>query len=283
MRTQSRDTSPQAERVLIDLIRKAPITKRFDMVRSLTASTSRANMQYIQNTHPRASQAEIAQIFAARPRNQSLQMLARSLGKRLENRTDWTLHESDVLVVLRSIADTFEKLQVPYYFSGSVVSSVYGMQQLAQDIDVVIDPEASPHDLMAHLQKDYHIDEQAIYQAVQQRTAFSMIHLDTLLKVDVIISRSRPFTEEMRSRVQWNILDQSHAPFPLVSPEDIVLVKLEHHGKAERVPDDQWNDILGVLKVQGSSLDLAYLEKWASCLDVADLLNQACLDAGLKE
>jgi hypothetical protein len=157
------------------------------------------------------------------------------------------------------------------------------MQQLAQDIDVVIDPAVSPHDLAIHLKKDYHIDEQAVCQAVQQRTAFSMIHLDTLLKVDVIIPRLRPFTEEVRSRVQWHILDHSYAPFPLVSPEDIVLVKLEHHGKAGMFPDDQWNDVLGVLKVQGSSLDLAYLDKWVGCLDVADLLKQACLDAGLKE
>jgi len=37
MRTQSSDTSPEAEQMLISLIRKAPITKRFELVNSLTS------------------------------------------------------------------------------------------------------------------------------------------------------------------------------------------------------------------------------------------------------
>ena len=49
------------------------------------------------------------------------------------------------------------------------------------------------------------------------------------------------------------------------------------------VSDRQWNDILGVLKVQGTNLDMAYLQRWASALDVAELLQRALVDAGLME
>ena len=49
------------------------------------------------------------------------------------------------------------------------------------------------------------------------------------------------------------------------------------------VSDRQWNDILGVLKVQGTDLDMTYLQKWAANLDVTDLLERALGDAGLKE
>lgn len=49
------------------------------------------------------------------------------------------------------------------------------------------------------------------------------------------------------------------------------------------VSDRQWNDILGVLKVQDTNLDMAYLQRWASSLGVADLLERALVDAGLKE
>ncbi len=49
------------------------------------------------------------------------------------------------------------------------------------------------------------------------------------------------------------------------------------------VSDRQWNDILGVLKVQGTALDLAYLQRWATNLKVADLLDRALVDAGLEE
>jgi hypothetical protein len=49
------------------------------------------------------------------------------------------------------------------------------------------------------------------------------------------------------------------------------------------VSDRQWGDITGVLKVQGSALDMQYLRRWAAALDVSDLLERALLDAGLNE
>ena len=47
------------------------------------------------------------------------------------------------------------------------------------------------------------------------------------------------------------------------------------------VSDRQWDDILGVLKTRGTELDLAYLQKWASQLQVTDLLEKALSEAGL--
>ena len=49
------------------------------------------------------------------------------------------------------------------------------------------------------------------------------------------------------------------------------------------VSDRQWNDILGVLKVQGINLDMAYLRRWAANLSVTDLLERALVDAGLED
>ncbi len=49
------------------------------------------------------------------------------------------------------------------------------------------------------------------------------------------------------------------------------------------VSDRQWNDILGVLKVQGTTLDMDYLQRWAAVLRVSDLLERALVDAGLRE
>jgi hypothetical protein len=49
------------------------------------------------------------------------------------------------------------------------------------------------------------------------------------------------------------------------------------------VSDRQWNDILGVLKVQRTNLDMTYLQRWSASLNVTDLLERALADAGLKE
>ncbi|HPC62365.1 MAG TPA: hypothetical protein PKX23_17015 [Verrucomicrobiota bacterium] len=47
------------------------------------------------------------------------------------------------------------------------------------------------------------------------------------------------------------------------------------------MPDRQWNDVLGVLKVQGARLDRGYLAEWARELGLTDLLCRAVDDAGL--
>ena len=39
--------------------------------------------------------------------------------------------------------------------------------------------------------------------------------------------------------------------------------------------DRQWQDVLGVLRVQGSALDRDYMQRMATRVDVADLLAQA--------
>ncbi|MBC6479285.1 MAG: hypothetical protein EBE86_010615 [Hormoscilla sp. GUM202] len=45
--------------------------------------------------------------------------------------------------------------------------------------------------------------------------------------------------------------------------------------------DRQWRDILGVLKVQGESLDLEYLTDWAKMLELEEMMTQALRSSGL--
>ena len=47
------------------------------------------------------------------------------------------------------------------------------------------------------------------------------------------------------------------------------------------VSEQQWRDVLGVLKVQGDLLDMEYLRHWAAALGLTDLLEEAFRDAGL--
>ncbi len=63
MRTQSEDTSPEMERVQIELIRKAPITKRFALMQSWTQFIIEVAKQGIRRTHPSASEEEVALIL----------------------------------------------------------------------------------------------------------------------------------------------------------------------------------------------------------------------------
>lgn len=72
MRTQSMDTSPEAERVQIELLRKASITRRFAIMQAWSQFIVEANRQHIRKAHPDASEEELALIFVAQQYGQEL-------------------------------------------------------------------------------------------------------------------------------------------------------------------------------------------------------------------
>lgn len=68
----------------------------------------------------------------------------------------------------------------------------------------------------------------------------------------------------------------------VASAEAIILQKLRWFQKGGCVSERQWDDVLGVLKVQAAALDYTYLQRWSAELDVAELLQQSLQDAGLS-
>lgn len=50
----------------------------------------------------------------------------------------------------------------------------------------------------------------------------------------------------------------------VISPEDIILAKLEWYRMGGEVSERQWEDVLGVLKVRAGELDLDYMRRWAN-------------------
>ena len=72
MRTQSEDTSPEMERVQIELIRKASPARRFAIMEAWSQLLMEANKQHIRKDYPGASEEEISLIFVARHYGQAL-------------------------------------------------------------------------------------------------------------------------------------------------------------------------------------------------------------------
>ena len=54
-----------------------------------------------------------------------------------------------------------------------------------------------------------------------------------------------------------------------------MLAKLSRFRAGGEVSDRQWSDVLGVVKVQGDRLDIAYLRNWSEWLHVTDLLDKS--------
>jgi hypothetical protein len=182
------------------------------------------------------------------------------------------------LLVVRA----FDTLRIPYFLGGSMASSVHGIYRATADADFVaaVRPQhAEP--LAGLLQPAFYADVEAIRTAAAAGRSFNLIHLDTMLKVDVFVAGTAPFQlMQMQRRALQATGPDAQTTFYVASPEDTVLAKLQWYRDGGEVSDRQWNDVLGVLKVQGPALDCAYLEEWARALGVADLLRRALEDAG---
>jgi len=182
------------------------------------------------------------------------------------------------LLVVRA----FDALRIPYYLGGSMASSVHGIYRATADADFVaaVRPQhAEP--LVGLLHPAFYADLGAIQAAAASHRSFNVIHLETMLKVDVFVAKTDPFhLMQMRRRSLVATGPDGQAHIYVASPEDTVLAKLDWYRQGGGVSDRQWNDVLGVLKVQGPALDRAYLDEWARKLGLADLLQRAMDEAG---
>ena len=86
MRTQSEDTSPQAERVQIALLRKATVARRATTALSLTQTMVGLARKAIRRQHPELSEQEALLRFVAV--HYGLELAAR-LAADLERRREW--------------------------------------------------------------------------------------------------------------------------------------------------------------------------------------------------
>jgi hypothetical protein len=282
MKTQSIDTSPDAERMLIEMIRRAPLPKRFAFVQSWTVSMMEAGRQYVQQLHPQASDEEVQLLF-----------VERQYGKDLTDELRMALHTQglqvdaipDFSAAISQLVDAFDALHVSYALGGSLASSLYGMQRATLQIDFVAElrNEHVPV-LFDALQKAYlHLRDESEDSALEQRTHFTLVHLLSLLKVVVSLPEPQVGEQQVLQRARQIKLDEAHRPIAVLSPEDVLLPLLAAFKRSRERADDLWYDALGILKVQGAALDIPFLEQQAAVLNVAELLARALVDAGLRE
>lgn len=188
---------------------------------------------------------------------------------------------NDLETAVAPVADAFDALGVDYYLAGSVISSLFGVARATADVDVVAQLRREHVlRLVTALSEAYYIDEDAVVDAIARSSMFNVIHLGTMLKVDVYLA-STPFDRSALARRQRDTLVPTDPlrDFSIATAEDVVLHKLRWFRDGGGVSDRQWSDVLGVLRVQRTDLDLEHLRHWAQVLDVADLFERAWAEA----
>ncbi len=172
---------------------------------------------------------------------------------------------------LRKIISLLEQAAIPYMISGSIGSSFHGQPRATNDADIVVDP--TQKQLLAFVESlgsDYYVSRQAALDALEHRTMFNVIGVQSGFKADLILRKKRPYSKlEFQRKIRSELFG---IPVYVLAPEDSILSKLEWSKGRRSQP--QFNDALGVLTVQKDKLDFAYLKKWAKELGIGDTLDR---------
>lgn len=183
---------------------------------------------------------------------------------------------SEIVAALRPLIEAFEVLDIQYRIGGSVASSLFGVMRATYDIDLVANVGPKHVDpLVAMLSADYYIDAELIRHGIEHTSSFNLIYLASMMKVDVFILGDGEYDQEAFGRTVLRPLSADDTTdFALCTPEDIVLRKLDWHRRGGGASERQLEDIVQVLRVRSETLDRAYLDAWASNLDLSDELSR---------
>jgi hypothetical protein len=189
----------------------------------------------------------------------------------------------EILDVLRRVISKLEELGIPYMVSGSAASSFYAFVRTTHDGDIVVALGPDQIERFASaFASEFYLDRASIRRAVETGGPFNLIHLETSLKIDFFPLRKRSFSQQEFSRRQPRLLlRESLNPVFVATADDTILAKLEWYRAGGEVSENQWKDVIGILKVQSGSLDFRYLDHWARELRVQDLLERAVKEAAL--
>jgi hypothetical protein len=180
------------------------------------------------------------------------------------------------LTTLENFTNILERLGIAYAIGGSIASSAYGAVRFTEDADIVVEHFGDKAEEFFELVKDqYYISKEAMNQALKQHKSFNVIHSESAFKIDVFICKNTAFEKQLMLRAKGlKLSDSLEKCFLMVSPEDIILLKMQWYNSGGRSSERQWNDILGIFAVQAKRLDFKYLKKWAAVLGINELFEK---------
>ncbi len=182
----------------------------------------------------------------------------------------------DLVAALSPVSSALNTLGIRHYVGGSVASSFHGASRSTMDVDVVADmTESVVSEFLKCFDRDFYVSESAIRDAIRRKSCFNLIHLPTSFKVDVFVSRQRPFDVAAMNRATVELLGDSQSlKIHVATAEDAIISKLEWYRKTNETSERQWDDVTRLLKLLGDRADLEYLKMSAESVGVQDLLER---------
>lgn len=260
------DTTPEADRAFTEAFRQMPEGRKWLLLGESFGTARLLHAAGHRHAHPEATPEEVQRAWLATQFGWT--------GPAAEPEMDPNVAN---LRVLRETVDALTRLGIPYALGGSMASSVHGIARYTRDADLTVEPfPGREAELVAAFGPDYYVSLPAVRDAVRARTSFNIINSREGFKVDVFVRKETPFEESaLRRSAPFVFPDDPARPVMVHAPEDVILFKLRWYRLGNEASDQQWGDVIGVLKVKAGGLDDAYLDRWAADLGVTDLLARA--------
>ncbi len=162
---------------------------------------------------------------------------------------------------LKKLIDYFDTENIAYMLSGSVAMSIYSLPRFTRDFDFIVNLQIKDvKGLVDYFKEGYYCDEDAIKEAIMNKSMFNIIDFASNYKADFIILKNEPYRlTEFERREQVNFLDMQ---INLVSPEDLIISKIAWIQKIQS--DIQKEDIKILLTIK--NIDMRYIRKWIATL-----------------
>lgn len=185
--------------------------------------------------------------------------------------------------VIERIVGLLDSLNIPYAIGGSVASALYGTVRFTRDADIAVQAFLPVADRLYELLKDeFYVSREAMDEALKFHRSFNVIHFKTSFKIDLFVQGPSDFERQLLARRRkLKLTETSPRDICVVSPEDIILLKLLWFRQTGGTSERQWDDVLGVLSVQKQALDYGYLKEYAEKLGSTESLLKAIAEAGI--
>lgn len=178
------------------------------------------------------------------------------------------------------MAEILDELGVPYALGGSMASSLLGEPRSTVDVDLAVQlDERSGEALLERVDALFYVPQDDAREAIRTHTAFNLLDTASALKVDLFVVGDGLLDRRQIERRVLVALPGAPGGVWVTSGEDQVLRKLDWRRQGGSLADRQWRDVVGILRVHGDSLDLAYLRSTAAALSLASDLEDALLQA----
>ncbi len=172
------------------------------------------------------------------------------------------------LDVLQDVVERLESIELPYMLTGSMAMNYYAEPRMTRDIDIVIALQGKDTPSLIKLFSDaYYVPDDAVSEAIRDLSMFNLIHLDSVVKIDVIVRKAEEYRQhEFDRKCQ---VEFAGIKLWVVSKEDLILSKL--CWSKESQSELQFRDIKNLLN---TGYDEKYVQKWANKLSVLSLLEK---------